>query len=73
MVDCYIHYRTKDGEELNMGDKFVVLQEDEETYTMAIKNLNTDDGGKYAAEAINDLGKDEVSYDLKVTSKFLNV
>lgn len=54
---------------MKLGDKFVVLQEDEESYTMAIKNVTPEDSGKYAAEAINDLGKDEIAYELKVTSK----
>nr|XP_042904683.1 obscurin-like [Parasteatoda tepidariorum] len=59
---------TKDGEELKMGDKYVMLQEDDESFTMAIKNLTQDDTGKYCAEAINDMGKDDITYDLKVTS-----
>ncbi|KFM71227.1 Muscle M-line assembly protein unc-89, partial [Stegodyphus mimosarum] len=59
---------TKDGEELKIGDKYKVLQEDDETYTMAISNVAPEDSGKYVAEAINDLGKDEVAYDLVVTS-----
>ncbi|GIY28569.1 hypothetical protein CDAR_558771, partial [Caerostris darwini] len=64
---------TKDGEELKLGDKFVMLQEDDETFTMAIKDVSQDDSGKYCAEAINDMGKDDVTYDVRITSppKFL--
>lgn len=56
-----------------MGDKCVLLQEDEETYTMAIKNLTPEDSGKYAAEAINDMGEDKISYDLIVTGKLIKM
>ncbi|KAG8183020.1 hypothetical protein JTE90_017107 [Oedothorax gibbosus] len=59
---------SKDGEELKLGDKFVMLQEDDETFTMAIKDVSQGDSGKYKAEAINDMGKDEVTYDVRVTS-----
>ncbi|GFT24190.1 hypothetical protein TNCV_2064301 [Trichonephila clavipes] len=64
---------SKDGEELKLGDKYVMLQEDDETFTMAIKDVSADDSGKYCAEAINDMGKDEVTYDVRITSppKFL--
>ncbi|XP_054708128.1 obscurin-like [Uloborus diversus] len=51
---------TKDGEELKTGDggKYAVLQEDdEETFTLAIKDVQPEDSGKYTAEAINDLGQ----------------
>ncbi|GBM27822.1 hypothetical protein AVEN_57762-1, partial [Araneus ventricosus] len=59
---------TKDGEELKMGDKYVMLQEDDETFTMAIKDVSQDDSGKYCAEAINDMGKDDITYDVRVTT-----
>ncbi|GFY50994.1 obscurin [Trichonephila inaurata madagascariensis] len=66
-------FKSKDGEELKLGDKYVMLQEDDETFTMAIKDVSADDSGKYCAEAINDMGKDEVTYDVRITSppKFL--
>ena len=57
-------YRGK--ELIEVGERFKFLYEDEESYTLVIKNTRKDDQGMYRIEATNDLGSAETSAKLTV-------
>ena len=55
------------GQELiEVGERYKFLYEDEESYTLVIKNTRKVDEGMYRIEAVNDLGSAETSAKLTV-------
>ncbi|XP_063238451.1 obscurin isoform X6 [Bacillus rossius redtenbacheri] len=57
---------TKDGKAVEAGGRIRLLYEDEETMSMIIKGVTTEDAGKYKAVAKNDLGQDSMEMELLV-------
>ncbi|XP_076316761.1 protein Obscurin-like isoform X4 [Tachypleus tridentatus] len=63
----------KDDTEIEAGQRFRFLYDDDENYSLVIKNVRKEDGGSYSAKVTNDLGEAEASCTLTVTAhpKFL--
>ncbi|XP_067145351.1 LOW QUALITY PROTEIN: obscurin-like [Centruroides vittatus] len=57
----------KDGKEIKASDRVRFLFEDDESYTLIIKNVKKEDAGKYKVTAKNDMGEVEESCKLTVT------
>ncbi|KAG8195169.1 hypothetical protein JTE90_023344 [Oedothorax gibbosus] len=56
------------GKEVSTGGRFRFLFADEETFTLVIKNVKKEDGGKYSVKAANEMGEAESSCNLTVKS-----
>ncbi|GFT33266.1 obscurin [Nephila pilipes] len=54
------------GKEVSTGGRIRFLFADEETFTLVIKNVKKDDGGKYSVKATNEMGEAESSCNLTV-------
>ncbi|XP_017836914.1 obscurin isoform X3 [Drosophila busckii] len=50
-----------EGEIVQVDDRHKFMYEDEESMSLVIKNINTEDAGQYTIEAVNELGQDESS------------
>ncbi|XP_054088791.1 obscurin [Zeugodacus cucurbitae] len=55
-----------DGEIIEVGEKHKILYADEESMSLVIKNITTEDAGEYTVHAQNELGEDESSISLVV-------
>lgn len=55
-----------DGEIIEVGEKHKLLYADEESMSLVIKNIATEDAGEYTIHARNELGEDESSISLVV-------
>ncbi|XP_067629054.1 obscurin isoform X3 [Eurosta solidaginis] len=55
-----------DGEVIEVGEKHKILFADEESMSLVIKNVTTEDAGEYTIHAMNELGLDESSISLVV-------
>uniref|UniRef100_A0A0K8U7P3 Muscle M-line assembly protein unc-89 n=2 Tax=Bactrocera latifrons TaxID=174628 RepID=A0A0K8U7P3_BACLA len=55
-----------DGEIIEVGEKHKILYADEESMSLVIKNITTEDAGEYTIHAKNELGEDESSISLVV-------
>uniref|UniRef100_A0A034VYZ1 Muscle M-line assembly protein unc-89 n=2 Tax=Bactrocera dorsalis TaxID=27457 RepID=A0A034VYZ1_BACDO len=55
-----------DGEIIEVGEKHKILYADEESMSLVIKNITTEDAGEYTIHARNELGEDESSISLVV-------
>ncbi|XP_054736972.1 obscurin isoform X2 [Anastrepha obliqua] len=55
-----------DGEVIEVGEKHKILYADEESMSLVIKNVTTEDAGEYTIQAMNELGVDESSISLVV-------
>ncbi|XP_020716206.1 obscurin isoform X3 [Ceratitis capitata] len=55
-----------DGEVIEVGEKHKILYADEESISLVIKNITTEDAGEYTVHAMNELGEDESSINLVV-------
>lgn len=55
-----------EGEVIQVDDRHKFMYEDEESMSLVIKNINTEDAGAYTIEAVNELGQDESSINLIV-------
>nr|XP_042904670.1 obscurin-like isoform X3 [Parasteatoda tepidariorum] len=56
------------GKEVSTGGRIRFLFADDETFTLVIKNVKKDDGGKYSVKAANEMGEAESSCTLTVKS-----
>ncbi|KAI1285852.1 Titin [Halotydeus destructor] len=56
----------KDDEEMVADERHKFLKEDEESYTMVIKNVQKEDAGIYVLKGENDLGEIKTAGELKV-------
>ncbi|GIY55923.1 hypothetical protein CDAR_566731 [Caerostris darwini] len=56
------------GKEVSTGGRIRFLFADDETFTLVIKNVKKDDGGKYSVKAANEMGEAESSCKLTVKS-----
>ncbi|XP_069964240.1 obscurin isoform X3 [Bactrocera oleae] len=54
------------GEIIEVGEKHKILYADEESMSLVIKNITTEDAGQYTIHAKNELGEDESSINLVV-------
>ncbi|XP_063991065.1 obscurin isoform X7 [Diachasmimorpha longicaudata] len=59
---------SKDGTEILAGGRIKYLWEDEESLSLVIKNVTSDDGGVYTIKAKNELGEDTTYIELIVKS-----
>lgn len=59
---------TKDGQEIIAGGRIKYLWEDEESVSLVIKNVTSQDAGTYTIRAKNDLGEDTTQIELIVKS-----
>ncbi|RWS25061.1 muscle M-line assembly protein unc-89-like protein [Leptotrombidium deliense] len=57
----------KETEEIEIDERHKFLTEDEESYTLVVKNVKSSDSGKYTVKAKNDLGEVESTGKLTVT------
>ncbi|XP_053962910.1 obscurin isoform X2 [Anastrepha ludens] len=55
-----------EGEVIEVGEKHKILYADEESMSLVIKNVTTEDAGEYTIQAMNELGVDESSISLVV-------
>ncbi|XP_036332219.1 obscurin [Rhagoletis pomonella] len=55
-----------DGEVIELGEKHKILYADEESMSLVIKNITTEDAGEYTILAKNELGEEESSISLVV-------
>ncbi|XP_023037819.2 obscurin isoform X1 [Drosophila willistoni] len=55
-----------DGEVIQVDDRHKFMYEDEESMSLVIKNVKTEDAGAYTIEAVNELGQDESTINLVV-------
>lgn len=60
-----------EGEVIQVDDRHKFMYEDEESMSLVIKNINTEDAGEYTIEAVNELGHDEGSINLVVQGKVI--
>ncbi|CAL1291290.1 unnamed protein product [Larinioides sclopetarius] len=56
------------GKEVSTGGRIRFLFADDETFTLVIKNVTKDDGGKYSVKAANEMGEAESTCNLTVRS-----
>ncbi|KAF8768294.1 Obscurin like protein [Argiope bruennichi] len=56
------------GKEVSTGGRIRFLFADDETFTLVIKNVKKDDGGKYSVKAANEMGEAESTCNLTVHS-----
>lgn len=64
-----MYYRTHEGTEITAGGKYKFLHDEEESMSLVIKNLQSEDAGDYKIKAINDLGEDVETVHLTVKGK----
>lgn len=58
-----------EGEVVQVDDRHKFMFEDEESMSLVIKSINTEDAGEYTIEAVNELGQDTSSINLTVQGK----
>uniref|UniRef100_A0A1B6FN80 Obscurin n=1 Tax=Cuerna arida TaxID=1464854 RepID=A0A1B6FN80_9HEMI len=63
---------THDGKEVEAGGRFKFLHDEEESMSLVIKNVQSEDAGDYKIKAVNDLGEDTdvVHLTVKAPPKF---
>ncbi|XP_046661147.1 obscurin-like isoform X1 [Homalodisca vitripennis] len=63
---------THDGKEIEAGGRFKFLHDEEESMSLVIKNVQSEDAGDYKIQAVNDLGEDTdvVHLTVKAPPKF---
>ncbi|KPM04337.1 unc-89-like protein 2 [Sarcoptes scabiei] len=59
----------KESRLIESNEKYKMIQEDEENYSLVIKNIQNEDIGQYKIKAKNDLGYDESEAELIITKK----
>lgn len=59
------------GEIIEVGEKHKILYADEESMSLVIKNITTEDAGQYTIHAKNELGEDESSINLVVKGMYI--
>ncbi|KRF85677.1 uncharacterized protein Dvir_GJ19688, isoform B [Drosophila virilis] len=55
-----------EGEIIEVDERHKFMFEDEESMSLVIKSVNTEDAGEYTIEAVNELGQDTASINLTV-------
>ncbi|XP_064554448.1 obscurin isoform X2 [Drosophila montana] len=55
-----------EGEIIEVDERHKFMFEDEESMSLVIKSVNTEDAGEYTIEAVNELGQDKASINLTV-------
>lgn len=71
-IRCSHIYRFKDGEEILSSSRHKIIYEEEtETASLVIKNLNLEDSGEYNIIAKNEVGTDSQFVTLQVKGKGL--
>lgn len=58
-----------EGEIIEVDERHKFMFEDEESMSLVIKSVNTEDAGEYTIEAVNELGQDTASINLTVKGK----
>lgn len=57
---------THDGRPIEAGGRFKFLYDDQQNVSLVIKNVEMEDAGTYAVQAVNELGKDSAHMQLEV-------
>lgn len=66
-MNCRFHK----NKEISTGGRFRFLFADDETFTLVIKNVVKEDGGKYVVKAVNEMGEAQSSCTMTVKCNFI--